>query len=70
MPDESFGEKMEPFVERLRWDFEHLFDRKSFNPWVTAGEGDSKPKNRTGFEDLFHALKNIPVEALRIWRAK
>ena len=50
---------------RLMWDVHHIFDWESNNPYVSAGEGGSKPKNRTGLEDFFHALVNLPVEYLR-----
>lgn len=71
MDDEpTIGEEMEPYIQRLAWDFEHLFDGKSVNPWVRAGEGDAKPKNRTGFEDVTHAIKNVAVEWGRIVRRR
>jgi len=54
----------EPY-KRLKWDFRHVLDSSSGNPYVAAGEGDAKPKNRTGFEDLSHAIKNLFVEARR-----
>jgi len=57
-------EAREPY-RRLKWDFRHVLDASSSNPYVAAGEGDAKPKHRTGFEDLSHAIKNLFVEARR-----
>jgi hypothetical protein len=46
-------------IARVKWNLAHLFDRKSVNPYVAAGEDDLKPKQRTGWEDLFHSIKNL-----------
>jgi len=51
---------------RLWWDVRHLLDFKSYNPMVAAGEGDLKPKNRTGLEDVTHAIENVWKE----WRRR
>lgn len=62
----SFFTKFKPYWDRFVWDVKHLFDRKAINPYVAAGEGDLKPKNRTAVEDIGHAVKNLKVEAERI----
>ena len=51
--------------ERFVWNIIHLFDTETYNPYLIDGEGDFTPKNRTGFEDFFHSLVNLPVEYLR-----
>lgn len=56
---------MKPFWDRLQWDWDHLLD-SDINPFVKAGEGDAKPKERTGFEDITHAIKNIWVESRKL----
>ncbi len=43
---------------RVRWNLAHLFSNDP-NPYVLAGEDDLKPKRRTGWEDLFHSIKNL-----------
>ena len=50
--------------KRLWWNMRHL-GSEQINPYVRAGEGDSRPKERTALEDLPHALKNVPVEGWR-----
>jgi len=62
MTDKTFIEAKERFV----WDIIHIFDTETYNPYLQDGEGDFTPKNRTGFEDFFHALVNLPVEYLRM----
>ena len=69
MTEDEYDIAMKPFRDRFQWDKDHFFDRKSYNPFVAAGEGDAKPKNRTGFQDYFHALKNLYVESRRIKKA-
>ena len=51
---------------RFWWDVRNVFNRHDVNPYVAAGEGDSKPKKRTGFEDITHATKNLWVEWRRL----
>lgn len=58
--------RMAKYFDRLDWDRAHLTDVTNYNPFVAAGEGGSQPKNRTGFQDYFHALKNIGVEWQRL----
>ena len=60
--------KMRPYWARLWWDISHIitFRWTAINPYVAAGEGDLKPKNRTAWEDVTHAIKNIWVEYARI----
>jgi hypothetical protein len=58
--------RMKPYFDRLKWNKSHFWDFKSFNPYVSAGEGGSEPKNRTGIQDFGHSLKNIGVEWQRL----
>jgi len=58
--------RMKPYFDRLEWDKKHLWDFKSYNPYISTPEGDLKPKNRTGMQDYGHALKNIGVEWKRL----
>lgn len=58
--------RMKPYWDRLHWDYDHLWDFSSYNPFVLAGEGDSLPKHRTGLQDVTHAIKNIWVEWSRL----
>ena len=58
--------RMKPYFDRLDWDKDHLFDFKSFNPYISLGEGDFEPKKRIGLIDYVHALKNIGVEWQRL----
>jgi hypothetical protein len=43
---------------RVGWNFAHLLSNKA-NPYVLAGEDGLNPKRRTGWEDLFHSIKNL-----------
>ena len=56
---------------RLKWDLVRLLNPSKWsdiNPYVAAGEGDAKPKKRTAWEDITHALKNLVVEGIRHFR--
>lgn len=55
---------------RLWWDVRHLFDSERFNPYVVNGEGGFTGANRTGLEDITHALKNVLVESWRHIKAR
>lgn len=52
---------MKDVIDRLKWNFKNL-GSDEYNPFVAAGEGDSKPKNRTAWEDVTHSIKNVWVE--------
>ena len=60
---------MKQHFDRLWWDIAHLFSNEA-NPYVLNGQGGFTGARRTGFEDLFHALKNIPVEYMRMRKSK
>ena len=62
---EQYKAAMQPYWDRLSWNWRHLLDQDA-NPYVAAGEGDAKPKTRTGREDLFHSIKNIWKESRRL----
>jgi hypothetical protein len=65
MVDYMTDKNVQEAKERLIWDIKHIFDTKSYNPYLLDGEGGFTPKKRTGLEDFFHALVNLPVEYLR-----
>lgn len=60
----SYLSRMKPYWDRLVWDFKHL-SSDEINPYVKAGEDGLEPKERTGLEDLSHAIENFFKEAWR-----
>ncbi len=64
----ALREAMRPHWNRVKWNFRNLFTKK-LSPYIARGAGPQTVKERTAFEDLFHSVKNLPVEYFRARRA-
>jgi len=65
MNEKEYDTAMEPYWSRMWWNVRHVFDRNATNPYL-ASEEHGVDDARTGFQDLFHSIKNIWKESRRL----
>ena len=61
----AYDAKMKPFIERRDWNWSHLLDFKTPNPY-TASEEHGVDEPRIAIVDLFHSIKNVWKESRRL----
>lgn len=65
LTQKEYDAAMEPYYQRLQWNLKHLFDSKEHNPFLDKEE-HGVAEERTGFQDLFHSIKNVVKESRRL----
>lgn len=65
MDQDAYDKAMEPFIARRDWNFAHLFDFKTPNPY-TGSEVHGVSEPRIAIVDLLHSIKNVWKESRRL----
>ena len=65
MTDDEYNAAMKPFLDRRAWNWAHLFDFKTPNPY-TGKEEHGVKEPRIAIVDLFHSIKNVWKESRRL----
>lgn len=65
MTEAQYNEAMKPFIERRDWNYAHLLDFKTPNPY-TGDEAHGVKDQRIAIVDITHSIKNVWKESRRL----